>query len=227
MALNHSPSIITNGLVLYLDAANPRSYPGSGNTWFDLSGNGNNGTLTNGPTFNSANSGVISFDGVNDYVDTGYLPGTVSSLTINTWISKTSQTRAYLLAANTGAGSGIGFELYETIAYFNAYQNNTNQYAQINWSANGWYNWCFRFDGSATGNSNRLKIFINGVEQTLTFAGTIQNTISANETFRIGQRNWSVSYSQNLVSNIKIYNRALSIPEIVQNFNATRGRFGI
>ncbi len=67
MSFNYSPRIITDGLVLYLDAANTRSYPGSGTAWNDLSRSGNNGTLVNGPTFNSANLGSIVFDGTNDY----------------------------------------------------------------------------------------------------------------------------------------------------------------
>jgi uncharacterized delta-60 repeat protein len=67
MALSHSPQISLNGLVLCLDAANSKSYPGSGTTWTDLSGNGNNGTLTNGPTFDSDNLGSLVFDGVDDY----------------------------------------------------------------------------------------------------------------------------------------------------------------
>jgi len=68
MAFSYSPKIATDGLVLCLDAANNRSYPGSGTAWTDLSRGGNNGALTNGPTFNSANGGSIVFDGTNDYV---------------------------------------------------------------------------------------------------------------------------------------------------------------
>ena len=66
MTLQHSPRIITDGLVLCLDAANKLSYPGSGDVWTDLAGS-NNGALTNGPTFSSANGGNINFDGTNDY----------------------------------------------------------------------------------------------------------------------------------------------------------------
>jgi hypothetical protein len=68
MGLSHSPSIITQNLVLCLDAANSKSYPGSGTTWTDLSGNGNNGTLANGVGYNSGNGGALVFDGVDDYV---------------------------------------------------------------------------------------------------------------------------------------------------------------
>lgn len=72
------PNIVRNGLVLCLDAASLRSYPGSGTTWNDLSGNNNNGTLTNGPTFNSENGGSIVFDGTNDYAP---ITGSVISIT--------------------------------------------------------------------------------------------------------------------------------------------------
>ena len=67
MSTKYSPKIITNGLVLSLDAANNKSYPRSGTTWTDLSGNSNTGTLTNGPSFNDGNQGSIVFDGINDY----------------------------------------------------------------------------------------------------------------------------------------------------------------
>jgi hypothetical protein len=65
----NGPKIVTDGLVLCLDAANRKSYPGTGTAWNDLSGNGNNGTLVNGPTFSSANGGNLSFDGTNDYTE--------------------------------------------------------------------------------------------------------------------------------------------------------------
>jgi hypothetical protein len=70
MGIAYNPRTITDGLVLCLDAANSKSYPGSGTTWTDLSGLGNTGTLTNGPTYSSANGGSLVFDGVNDYVQT-------------------------------------------------------------------------------------------------------------------------------------------------------------
>ena len=67
MAFNYSPKVVTDGLVLYLDAANPKSYVSGSTTWGDLSRGGNNGTLVNGPTFDGGNGGSIVFDGVNDY----------------------------------------------------------------------------------------------------------------------------------------------------------------
>ena len=84
MAASAGPDIVEDGLVLYLDAGNEESYPGTGTTWKDLSGNGNDGTLTNGPTFSGDNTGGITFDGSNDYVDCGDIDIT-SSFTLSVW----------------------------------------------------------------------------------------------------------------------------------------------
>ena len=91
------PNIITDGLVLALDAANSRSYPGTGTTWSDLSGNGNSGTLTNGPTFNSGNGGSIVFDGVDDNISFSgntfnYSPGTSGEVSLEIWVYPTVHT---------------------------------------------------------------------------------------------------------------------------------------
>ena len=71
MTINYNPSVVTSGLVLCYDAGNPRSYPGSGASWYDASNNGSAGSILNGPTYSSNNLGYFSFDGVNEYVDTG------------------------------------------------------------------------------------------------------------------------------------------------------------
>ena len=86
MATYYSPKIVTDGLVLALDAANRKSYNSGSTTWYDLSGNNNNGTLYNGPTFNSANSGSIVFDGVDDY-STSFISSPGSNFTISFWFN--------------------------------------------------------------------------------------------------------------------------------------------
>ena len=88
MSTKYSPQIVTSGLVLALDAANKVSYPGTGTTWYDLSGNGNTGTITNGPTFSNVNLGTIVFDGTNDYVS---IPSTSNfnngnNITVEAWV---------------------------------------------------------------------------------------------------------------------------------------------
>ena len=89
MSFNNGPTIVTNGLVLALDAGDRNSYPGTGTTWRDLSGNNNNGTLTNGPTFNTGSLGSIVFDGVDDYVLINAF-SLLAPLTICSWVYKTS-----------------------------------------------------------------------------------------------------------------------------------------
>jgi hypothetical protein len=103
MSFHYSPKIITEGLVLYLDAANTRSYVSGSTTWNDISRSGNNGTLINGPTFNSGNGGSIVFDGVNDYVALGnnFQNG---PLTILTWINTTTFCRSKSILSNCNAG---------------------------------------------------------------------------------------------------------------------------
>ena len=95
MAFIHSPKIITDGLVLALDAGNTKSYPGSGTVWTDLSGNNNTGTLTNGPTFNAANGGSIVFDGTNDYVTLPISTTSGQALTYFGWLYSTESTSIY------------------------------------------------------------------------------------------------------------------------------------
>ena len=88
MGLSHSPRIVTDGLVLCLDAANSRSYPKTGTTWTDRSTSGNNGTLTNGPTFDTNNGGSIVFDGSNDSVVTSDFD--LDYISIFTWFKPTN-----------------------------------------------------------------------------------------------------------------------------------------
>ena len=105
MGLSHSPKIVTNGLVLALDAANNKSYPGSGTTWSDLSNTGKNLTLTNGPTFSAANLGSIVFDGTNDYIDVPINPSLFTTEgTMIIWLKNDEATPAS--SSNTGF---IGF----------------------------------------------------------------------------------------------------------------------
>jgi hypothetical protein len=119
MSVFGGPNVTDSGLVLNLDAGNIKSYPGTGTIWFDKSGNANNGTLINGPTFNTGSLGSIVFDGVDDYVSTNYSGGIFTTLTLSAWIYKTNTTRAYIL--NSANPYGFGFEFYETTMYFNVH----------------------------------------------------------------------------------------------------------
>ena len=118
MALGHSPQIVRDGLVLYLDAANPKSYPGSGTT-FDLTKNSNNGSLINGVGFTDTDNGAFIFDGVNDYINTSYkiISGTssVQPISIDFFIKPDSTQGATSNAPNIlGSAYYSGFGLQMT-----------------------------------------------------------------------------------------------------------------
>jgi hypothetical protein len=216
------PDIVESGLVLSLDAGNTKSYTGSGTTWTDLSGRGNNGTLTNGVGYNSSNLGSLSFDGVDDFISTTYSVGTISQHTISCWINKTNSQYSFILASS--ASLFYGFEIYPSVIYTNITNNN---YGQVSYNLNGYQNIAFTYDGSQTGNSNRLKVYLNGILQTLSFTGTIPSSVSNIPAIDIGKRSWTTRYSEGSIAQVSIYNRALSASEIQQNFNATRSRYGI
>jgi hypothetical protein len=126
MALSHSPSIITNGLVLCLDAANPKSYPGSGTTWNDLSGNGNNGTLRNSPSYSADNLGKIVFDAVNDDINCGNdssINFGTGDFTVSVWFRRFSNATTNLRLLSKAASNDTANAASAGFCFFG---NNTN-----------------------------------------------------------------------------------------------------
>jgi hypothetical protein len=220
---------VINGLVLALDAANTRSYPGSGTTWTDLSGRGNNGTLINGPTYNSANGGSIVFDGTDDYVtlsSSQIAPGT-GAFTWNFWAKSTRTQQDYsILFSGNGSNSDYGvIGLDKRVGNGLAYYANgfRIQDADITFFGN-WIYVSFIGNGGSTG-SRTLRLYKNGVQagSTYTFDYNFTST-----TPYIGANHSALSECMGgNISSVSYYNRALSAAEIQQNFNALRGRFGI
>ena len=226
------PAVITSGLVLDLDAGNVKSYPGSGTTWFDKSGNASNGTLTNGPTFNTGSLGSIVFDGVDDYVSVAKQTAFVnaSQFTMTAWMKRRLSTSKIILYQGADVNNDVAFELWnDGNAYFEV-GNASNAYGYIANTSTNWQYLTMVFDGTLTGNSNRLKGYINGNLLSLTFAGgSIPSTSGpSNSVFSIGNsQGIGGNFSDGNVAQVFIYNRALSTLEVQQNFNATRARFGI
>jgi hypothetical protein len=219
-----NPSIVTSGLVLNLDALIPSSYPGSGNTWFDLSSNNNNGTLTNGPVFTNDNGGAIVFDGTNDFISFQNL--TTSNLGLNTssgaslgcWLKLNLLSRYTGVFAFWSSGDQCDFGWDLTPA------NNIRLWKQ---SQTGLgitpYNnqWAYYvLTSSPTG----VVFYINGVVSA-TWNNTNNVPFTSNRYLTFGDH-WD-SPIQGNSSQIQIYNRALTDAEVLQNFNATRGRFGV
>ncbi len=212
----YMPDIVRNGLVLHLDAGEPSSYSGSGTTWNDLSGLGNNGTLVNGPTYSSSNGGSIIFDGVNDRVDCGNF--SVQYLTVSTWVYKTSSsTNQGICRKNTGwavsqyngtlqVAPGTSWTFY-----------NTGYTIPLN----TWVNIVYTYSG--TGTTGSQTVYINGSSIYSTTAGSGPITANSNAV-RVGfdDNNW---FWGGRISNTQIYNRALTAQEIQQNYQALKGRF--
>ena len=214
MALSHSPSLVMNNLVLCLDAGNSKSYPGSGTTWTDLSGNGNTGTLTNGPTYNSANGGSLVFDGSNDYVTSPFTFTAGQAVTILGWLYSTASTSAYRNFVDTlSALPMIWWNTSGQIEFDTGSGYTTPAVYRNQWVYVG----LVKPSGSTI-----ASYYVNGV-----FAsnGGVSYSVPASTPTwfnRGGSQTWIGN-----CSNASIYNRALTAAEIQQNFNATRSRFSI
>ena len=221
MSSSSGPDIITNGLVLNLDAGDRKSYPGSGTLWTDRSGNSINGTLVNGPTFSSGNAGSIVFNGVNHWAT---LPSTpkfafgTAPFTVNIWY-KLSTVSNYSCLFSFGGSNGPYGGLYVNRFSSNSllfYANAVRLQPTIEQLQNVWYNITF------IGNSSSL--YLNSVKLQ-------ESAYSANfpqQGFLIGANHSAYSECMNgNISVVQIYNRALTSEEIKQNFNATKSRFGL
>ena len=227
MATKYSPKTITNGLVLYLDASNTRSYPGSGTTWSDLSGNGNNLTLTNGPTFSAANMGSIVLDGTNDYIYRSSLSGFNSSTyTVLLW-------GKFVSVSSSGVLFSLGRSSGDADTEAQLYYNNSRL---VYWDYAG--SIAFNFINSSgtlstnvyqylgfTKNSTNGTFYIDGYSSGTGTAG-FDASISTND-FVIGADiRDSINYVNGNISQFLLYNRVLSSSEVLQNYNATKARFG-
>jgi len=216
MGVSYSPKVVTDGLIIALDAANVRSYPGSGTSWFDLSGNGNAGTLVNGPTFNSGNGGSIVFDGVDDHVTSVLSSSLGTQFSISVWFKKNNNNVANPLNFQ---GSPSFELLVDQTNRLNIWDG-ADHFYNFTTTINLWYNM------TVVKTTSNFLLYINdNASPVLNFASSYNNT---NVNFIIGKHpTVSANYINGNISNIQMYNRALSAAEVQQNFNATRNRFGI
>ena len=223
MAINYSPKIVTNGLVLCLDAANPKSYPGNGTVWKDLSGNERHATLFNNPTFDNNGVGSFIFDGLDDWARTennGIGTGASIPHSMEMWVNFNviTGTRWWLaVLGQYGQGAHHWIGTSATGTGFGAWSASCQRNPNL-LGINQWIHITQTFDGTV------LKDYVNGVNGSSCVATGFNFT---NSNFTIGLRLGSEAYFNGKVSSAKIYNRALSLQEIQQNFNAVRGRYGI
>jgi hypothetical protein len=232
--ISYYGGIVTNGLILDLDAAKRDSYPGTGTTWRDISGQGYTGTLTNGPTFNSNNGGYIVFDGVDDRVSRTGAINTGNNFTVNAWIYPTvlGTTRrsivgnSYNYNTRNGwffctSGGGINNTFFLSVGADAAYRVAAADTLSIN-------TWQYVTAVVANGGGT-ITLYRNGQSTNTSLSFLSSGTITYADTeFHIGFRQIALPdpYTGN-IAQVSIYNRALTDAEILQNYNATKGRFGL
>ena len=235
MSFNYSPKIVTDGLIFYVDAANPKSYAGVGTVWSDMSKNSNDGTLTNGPTFDSDNGGSIVFDGSNDYVSHGDVLNfeRTDSFSIDVWTKLDSISTTQILVAkwiNKGYEifflnpGKIGWTLANTEGGVNQIRVDSSNNAV---SVGEIFNLCVTYDGSSS--TSGMKIYKNG---SLLSASSIYNNLNSSislvDEFRLGANSSGSPLPLNgNIFNTKIYNKELMDDEVFQNYNALKTRFGL
>jgi hypothetical protein len=221
--------IVTSGLVLNLDAGFLPSYPTTGTTWYDVSGNNSNGILTNGPTFSSANSGTIVFDGTNDYADF-IAPGLGTTTTVEMWckIGAAYSGRMFFGWDRYDVWCGSGTLGFNTAAS-DVYGISASAVSALG-LVNNWKHYTFEMRSDVAYTNN--KIYINGASQTLSQQlssenASVRNFNSGNGRIAIW-RATETSFQMPMECAIfKVYNRALTQNEITQNYNTTKARFGL
>ncbi len=231
MAFGNGPRIVTDGLILSLDASDKNSYPGSNTTWNDVSGNGNNGTLTNGPTFNSVNQGSIVFDGTNDYINfSDIFNFTSESFTFSYWINlnnlTTNQVGQGPIVLYKGAYQSNGYYDQINTAGGISFVTNQSGASQVTSTNTGIITTSTWYNISHTRNGSSVRIYINGVDLTSTTATHVNPTTSTN-VFRLANYQNGYIYGNFKLSSFQTYNRFLSSSEVQQNYNAQKSRFGL
>jgi hypothetical protein len=232
-----NPAIIANGLVLNVDAGNPLSYTGSGTTWTDLSASATNAALTNGPTYGNFNNGCITFDGVNDW---GIItnPSTLKNqnFTISIWIYPQTQNNAVIGILDFGHSGSIGNAwvvqsedaLTNQYYYFAYWDGSAFQPTGSFGAGKGlqiktglWQNLTYTKNGTA------VVGYLNGIQIYSATAGSSTVSYGTKNVTIAGVTNESARYFKGNIPSVQIYNRGLSSSEVIQNFNATRVRYGV
>jgi hypothetical protein len=207
-------------LELYLDAG--RSYPGSGTTWTDLSGNGRNGTLTNGPTYSSADGGSIVFDGTDDFVQcSGSV--TATTATFVAWIRRNGDQGTYdgiLFSRGTNV-SGMMFQSSNQLAY--TWNNAINTYTWNSGLTIPDLTWCMVAVSVTSTSATAYLCQSSGITSA---TNTVSHTSTVIDDIKLGQDDFGGRFFTGNIAIAKIYSTALSAGQISQLFDADKSRFG-
>lgn len=224
MGLGHSPKIITDNLILCLDAMDKRSYPGSGTTWIDRSLYNTTATLVNGPIFSEgSHGGVISFDGTDDHIELfSDMPQSTTEATIEFWVKVLSNTTGYLWYFDDSQDPEVRF-YYDSSGWmaFGGYDVDGYEWLEppvtSSFSINEWHHVVGTFE------PNNARLYYDGVLQgTDTSNSVTMNTSNIN---RIGARGYLLQPLNFELSLMRMYDRFFTHSEILQNYEAQKGRF--
>ena len=247
MGASYSPNIVKDGLVFYADAANPRSYPGSGTVVNSMIGKGVSGSLSSTPMFDTDSIGNFDFDNTDTIqFNLGSPLSNSQYLTVGCWMNidvfenpasaNSNGGGVFHLTKNNGTFTGGGFaaNTYFTQLRWNV-RNNSSNYAFLNGASTDpgtdtWFYYTGTFDGTQSTNITKTKLYINGLQRVLSFNGTQPTSLPSFTSADILY--WGVAenynwYLNGQISNMHIYNRTLTGQEIIQNYNALKGRFGL
>lgn len=223
MGLSHSPKVISDGLVLYLDATNPRSYSGTGSTWTDLSVYGYNSTLVSSPTYINNKYGQLAFNGSTQYATVPY--------TSTLWNAQTFTLSVWAKKIGTGDQGTFGIMISKDINYIAhahngktmaSFRNSTGQqtliYGNNPASYNEWRHYAFTYDGTVG------VLYENGAATGSTaLSGNVVN--SSSNPLNIGRYDGGGYHFNGCIAGAMVYNRALSADEVLQNYNATKYKY--
>jgi hypothetical protein len=230
MAFGNGPSVVTNGLVLALDAADRNSYPGSGTVWNDLSGNNITGSITGSftfPTYSSSNNGTLVFNGTTTIADFRN-PSTlqITSGSISIWFRAVQAP----VVGNGGGFNGLitkqgAWGLFISGSLLVAYDwgSGATRATTANVSDFNWYNACMTFSETVGTPSNNAIVYLNG---TTILTTTIRNSFQSTG-LQIGNGGNAQQYLSGSVGSAQIYNRVLSAAEVLQNYNTQKSRFNL
>lgn len=240
MSLGHGSSVVRDGLLVHLDAANPKSYPGSGSSCFDLSKNNNTGFLVNETAYTTSPQPTFTFDGVNDYISLtstsrrlSWAPvGTTGhqTITLELWV-KTTDTSGYIISKPWNGSGGYNYRITHDSFFTQLAAAHTSSFTSV--ATNTWTHIV------AIANTTQKAVYVNGV-----LASAFTNHTETSDTPASGDANLPLclmtlypygasAWSQpthainGSLSVFRFYNRQLTEDEIKQNFEALRGRYGI
>jgi len=227
MSTRYNPRIVTDRLVLHLDAANPKSYIGSGTDWKDLSGKDNDTTLVNSPTYSSNNAGYFDFDGSNDSATLPTLDIAGNELTFSVWnygIEAKASSIIYLEDSGNHRMLNVHLPWSSRGVYFDKGGNNYDRIFKVasNSEYQGWHHWAF----TANASTGSMKIYLDSA---LWHSGTGKTKTFTNitgSTKKIGKSHLN-QWHRGYISNAQLYKKELSLSEVRQNYDALKGRFGL